>query len=311
MKYLYGPVPSRRLGRSLGIDPLPSKTCNYQCIYCQLGRTNNFTNTRKNYYPKQEIYSELEDGIIKNKGKFDFITFVGSGEPLLYKDLGDLISKAKDLSNKPVCVITNGSILYKEEIQMELIDSHLDVILPTLDAGNEKTFIKVNRPHPSINYDKMLNGLVNFNKRFPGKFWLEVMLVEGVNDTKADLIQIKEKIELLNPDRIDINVPIRPPAEDWVKIPDKSVYDLIKSIFGDVSNINFPEKGKFSTHSEDFELELLKIIERHPMSEEQIIETFISEKFPKRIILQKLSELERKKIIKKTLYQEKIFWKLM
>ncbi|MFX1259154.1 MAG: radical SAM protein, partial [Promethearchaeota archaeon] len=110
MKYIFGPLPSRRLGRSLGIDPIPSKTCNYQCIYCQLGKTSNFTNEPKNFFPKEEIISEMEQAIIKNEKKLDYITFVGSGEPTLYKDLKELILKAKDFSNKPICVITNGAL---------------------------------------------------------------------------------------------------------------------------------------------------------------------------------------------------------
>ncbi|GAG25297.1 unnamed protein product, partial [marine sediment metagenome] len=108
MRYVYGPVPSRRLGWSLGIDPIPSKTCNYQCIYCQLGKTTNLTNERKEFYPKEEIYKEIEESININKGKFDYITFVGSGEPTLCKSLGKLILKAKEYSTKPICVITNG-----------------------------------------------------------------------------------------------------------------------------------------------------------------------------------------------------------
>ena len=134
MKYVYGPVPSRRLGRSLGIDPIPSKTCNYQCIYCQLGKTTNLTNERKEFYPKEEIYKEIEESIKKNKGKFDYITFVGSGEPTLCKSLGKLILKAKEYSTKPICVITNGALLYSQEVRKELMSA--DVVLRT----NKNTF---------------------------------------------------------------------------------------------------------------------------------------------------------------------------
>ena len=141
MKYVYGPVPSRRLGNSLGIDPLPSKTCNYQCIYCQLGKTNNFTNIRKNYFPKKDILTEIEKAIKLNENKFDYITLVGSGEPTLYKDLKDLIIRAKELTEKPICVITNGSLLYEKEVQNALMYS--DVVLPSLDAGDETSFIKI------------------------------------------------------------------------------------------------------------------------------------------------------------------------
>ena len=203
MRYVYGPVPSRRLGRSLGIDPIPSKTCNYQCIYCQLGKTTKFTSERQDFFPKEEIYKELEESIKQNTGKFDFITFVGSGEPTLCKSLGNLILKAKKISKKPICVITNGSLLYQDDVKDDLIFS--DVVLPTLDAGDEKLFIKINRPHPSIRYEKMIQGYIDFRKEFNGDFWIEIMLMKGINDSKEELLKIKKKIDLIQPDRIDFN----------------------------------------------------------------------------------------------------------
>ncbi|MFX1390589.1 MAG: radical SAM protein [Promethearchaeota archaeon] len=306
MKFVYGPVPSRRLGSSLGIDPIPSKTCNYQCVYCQLGKTTTFTNTRENFFPKQEIITEMEEAINLNENEFDYITFVGSGEPTLYKDLKSLILKAKKASNKPVCVITNGSLLNEKQVQDTLI--HSDIVLPSLDSGDEKGFIKINRPHPSINFNKMIQGFIDFKKNYNGKFWIEVMLLNGINDTKTELLKIKEKIELIKPDRIDINFPIRPPAEDWVKIPDINVFSILNDIFKDYSNINYPEKGIFKTYSHDFEYELLSIIERHPMRQEQIIETFSFINHSEIISL--LYKLESQKKIKKIMYNKQLFWKL-
>ncbi|MFW9820453.1 MAG: radical SAM protein [Candidatus Thorarchaeota archaeon] len=308
MKYIYGPVPSRRLGNSLGIDPIPSKTCNYQCIYCQLGRTTNFTNIRCNYFPKDQIIAELEKAIELHEKSMDYITFVGSGEPTLYKDLKDLMLKVKELSTKPICVITNGSLLNHKEIQETLMLS--DLVLPSLDAGDKKTFIKINRPHPSLEFKKIIQGLKSFKKIYNGQFWIEVMLVRGINDSKQDLVKIKEKIDLINPDKIDINVPIRPPMEKWVKIPDKNTLSILNEIFVDYSNINFPEKGKFRTYSSNFEKELISILERHPMREEQIIETFSSPTFSKNEIISQLKRLKFQKKIKDICYNNQIFWKL-
>ena len=309
MKYVYGPIPSRRLGSSLGIDPIPSKTCNYQCIYCQLGRTTNFTNERKNFFPKNEIIAEMKTAIKQNESNIDYITFVGSGEPTLYRDLGALILKVKEFSKKPVCVITNGSLLYNLEIRNILM--HADVVLPSLDAGDEKLFIRINRPHPSIKFDAMIQGFIAFRKNFKGKFWIEIMIMKGINDSKEELLKIKEKIDLINPDRIDINVQIRPPVEEWVKIPDKNIISLLNEIFGEYYDINFPEIGKFGFYSSDFEKEVLSIIERHPMRQEQILDTFSSNNFNKDEILLRLEDLESKKKIKKILYGQKIFWKLL
>ncbi|MFX1569170.1 MAG: radical SAM protein [Promethearchaeota archaeon] len=308
MKYIYGPVPSRRLGNSLGIDPLPSKTCNYQCIYCQLGKTTNFTNFRKNFFPKEEIIAELERAIGLNEKSIDYITFVGSGEPTLYKDLKDLILKAKELSNKPICVITNGSLLDQKEIQETLMIS--DLVLPSLDAGDKKTFVKINRPHPSLQFKNIIQGFKNFKKVFNGQFWIEIMLVRGINDSKEELVKIKEKIDLINPDRIDINVPIRPPVEKWVEIPDKNTLSILNEVFVDYSNINFPEEGKFRIYSSNFEEELISIIERHPMRQDQIIETFSSPTFTKNEIISRLKQLKFQKKIKDTYYINQIFWKL-
>jgi len=308
MKYVYGPVPSRRLGRSLGVDPIPLKTCNYQCIYCQLGKTTIFTNERKNYNPKKEIIAEMKKVIQLSKNKFDYITFVGSGEPTLYKDLGTLISTAKEISKEPVCVITNGALLYDQEVRKSLMIS--DVVLPSLDAGDEKLFIKINRPHPSINFKAVIQGFITFRQEFKGKFWIEVMIMKGINDSKEELLKIKNKIDLINPDRIDINVPIRPPVEDWVNIPDQNVISTLNDVFGEYNNINFPEIGKFRIFSSNFDNELISIIERHPLRQDQILDTFSSDNLNKKDILARLDYLESKKKIKKMIYNDKIFWKL-
>ncbi len=308
MNYIYGPVPSRRLGNSLGIDPILSKTCNYQCIYCQLGKTTNFTNKRMNYCPKEEIITELERAIELHEKTIDYITFVGSGEPTLYKDLKDLLLKVKEISKKPVCVITNGSLLDQKEVRDALMIS--DIVLPSLDAGDKKSFIKINRPHPSLQFKKIIQGFKSFNKIFTGKFWIEVMLIRGINDSKKELLKIKEKIDLISPDRIDINVPIRPPMEEWVKIPEKSTLSLLNEIFIDYSNINFPEEGKFSIYSSDFEKELISILQRHPMRQEQIIETFTSKSLNKNMIISHLKQLKFQRKIKDIYYNNRIFWKL-
>ncbi|MHA1489975.1 MAG: radical SAM protein [Promethearchaeota archaeon] len=308
MKYIYGPVPSRRLGKSLGIDPLPPKTCNFQCIYCQLGKTTNFTNERNNFFPKDDIAREMKKAIKKNENNIDFITFVGSGEPTLYKDLKYLLLKAKELSTKPTCVITNGSLMYDSDVKEALMLA--DVVLPTLDAGEEKSFIKINRPHPQIKYDTMVQGLIDFRKEYDGKFWIEIMVMKGINDSKEELLKIKEKIDLIKPNRIDINVPIRPPVEKWVTIPDKNIIPILNEVFGDYFDINFPEIGTFGLFSLNFEKEFLKIIERHPMRQDQIFKTFCSEDLNKSDILARLLKLESDNKIKKSIYRNQIHWKL-
>jgi len=307
MKYVYGPVPSRRLGNSLGIDPIPSKTCNYQCIYCQLGKTTNFTNERRNYCPKQGIIVEMKQALENSESEIDYITFVGSGEPTLYKDLEDLVLAARKYSHKPTCVITNGALLYDPEVRKPL--KSVNVVLPSFDAGDEKMFIRINRPHPSIKFEKVVQGFIDFRKNYEGEFRVEIMVLRGINDSKEELIKIKNNLDLIQPDIIDINVPIRPPVEKWVKIPDKSVIATLNEVFGHYSDINFPEFGSFKIYSSDFEKELLNIIERHPMRQDQIINTFFSHCYSKDGILSQLEKLESEKKIKKEIYNQKIFWK--
>ena len=179
MKYIYGPIPSRRLGQSLGISPIPKKYCNYSCIYCQLGRTTNMTNKREMFYKVEDIIAEL-DRVLKNKVQFDVVSIVGSGEPTLYKGLGKLIEQIKLICNKPVVVITNGALLNDKVLQEELLNC--DIILPTIDAYDEESFKIINRPHKKIIFNNIINGIIEFSKKFKGEIWLEIMFMENIND---------------------------------------------------------------------------------------------------------------------------------
>ena len=161
MKYVYGPVPSRRLGLSLGVSPIPQKTCNYSCIYCQLGRTYPMTNTREMFFEVSDIILELEL-VLQSSVDFDVITIVGEGEPTLYAGLGELINEIKSRTDKPVAVITNGSLMGQDDVQRDLLRA--DIVLPSLDAPNEAIYKKINRPYYSLIYDEFVDGLVEFSK---------------------------------------------------------------------------------------------------------------------------------------------------
>ena len=267
MGYVFGPVPSRRLGSSLGVDTVPPKTCNFSCIYCQLGRTTNFINERRDFYPRAEILREIERKASKTEP--DYITFVGNGEPTLYKSLGWLIQNTKREFSMPVAVITNGALLYKQEVRKEL--SEADVVLPTLDAGCAKTFKKVNRPRKEIIFDKMLDGMVEFRDFYDGDIWMEFMAINGINDSREELLKIRKALERIRPDRVYVNVPIRPPAEPWVE-GSNNLKD-VRAILGDVTEITLPEQGDFRiSRSESIVEELLGIMGRHPMRRDQIEE---------------------------------------
>ena len=161
MKYVFGPVPSRRLGQSLGIDTIPLKTCNWNCVYCQLGRTRPLINERKNYYPPDEIAAEVREALQAHQpGEIDWVTFVGSGEPLLHASTGWLIREVKHITDLPVAVITNGTLLYLPEVREELIVA--DAVLPTIDAGTEELYRRINRPHPQFTFNRLVEGLIAF-----------------------------------------------------------------------------------------------------------------------------------------------------
>lgn len=277
MIHVYGPVPSRRLGRSLGVDLIPPKTCNYSCIYCQLGRTLQFSNRRQSFYPKEAILLEIQKKLdqIGQEG-INFITFVGQGEPTLSADLGWLIHEVKQRFPIKVAVITNGALLYDRSVQSDLLE--VDVILPSLDAGTEEVFRRINRPHPSLQFDKVLEGMIAFRKRYEGEFWLEIMVVPGVNDGSEEIEAFKSLLNQIHPDRIYLNAAIRPPAESWVNIPSKQEINLFADQLGPTYDIVCHEEGQFVIGSRDTEgllHELTEIIKRHPMREVQVLETLL------------------------------------
>jgi len=208
--FVYGPVPSRRLGRSLGIDLVPFKTCTYDCIYCQLGRTTNKTCERKEWVSLENVLQELRG---KLDTKPDYITLSGSGEPTLCLRIGNLIEGIKRMTDISVAVLTNGSLLWLPEVRDELMSA--DLVLPSLDAGNEELFNYVNRPHPDITFDRMVEGLIQFRASYPGRYWLEVVLLGGVTGIAAEVERIARIVKRIGPDRVQLNTATRPPVEDF------------------------------------------------------------------------------------------------
>ncbi len=266
MSYVYGPVPSRRLGSSLGISPIPKKACNYSCIYCQLGRTDRMTNTRELYFPVIEILDEFTT-TVKNGVEFDVVTIVGEGEPTLYLGLGELILKIKQKTEKPVAVITNGALFYDEQLRKELYRA--DIVLPTMDAYDEQSFKIINRPHGSITFDRVREGLRTFSKEFPGQLWIEIMLMEGINDDDYSLNQYVKELKNLDYDRLYINTPVRPPAESHVKALDhKKIQHAVEVLQG--TSIDLLVSEGFQSEIRDNYEAILSIIKRHPMHQYEI-----------------------------------------
>ena len=210
-RHVYGPVPSRRLGRSLGVDLVPFKTCTYDCIYCQLGRTTDLTTACRDYVPVEDILAQLEEKL-RTGATPDYVSLAGSGEPTLHARIGELIAGIKRLTPVPVAVLTNGSLLGARDIQDALMEA--DLVLPSLDVGDAELFELVNRPHESIGFDAMVEGLITFRERFAKPVWLEVMLVAGVTGIQAEVAKIATLTRRIRPARIQLNTVSRPPCEE-------------------------------------------------------------------------------------------------
>ena len=254
-KRVFGPVLSKRLGNSLGIDVIPHKTCSYNCIYCQLGSEENTITDLTNYYSVDEIIYELKEALLNNKN-IDYITFTGSGEPTLYKDLKKLIYEIKQITDIPVCIITNGSLLYKQEMRSNLLLA--DLIIPSLDAGNEETFKLIDNPNKEIDFDKMVEGLIEFKKVFKGEYWLEIFLLKDINDNEDELDDIIKIVKKIKPDRIQLITATRRVANEKAKALSDEELKKIKKYFNarcdieiDIPNISENHKGNKRILTED------------------------------------------------------------
>ena len=238
MKYIYGPVKSRRLGFSLGITLTPYKICTFDCVYCQLGKTSEKTKERREYLEAKEIIEELRGWLQNNSLQIktlNYITISGSGEPTLNLKIGEFISQIKKLTSIPVAVITNSSLLNILSVRQELLAA--DLILPSLDAVNPEVFTKIDRPCPDVKIEDIIEGLIGLRKEFRGKIWLEVMLVKGLNDDIRQIKKLRGVIDRINPDKIQLNSPVRSTAEPNILSVDKNKLEKIKEILGEKCEI--------------------------------------------------------------------------
>lgn len=274
MKYVYGPVPSRRLGFSLGVSPIPKKTCNFSCIYCQLGKTDHMTNTRQMFFPVEDIMAEF-DYILKKQILFDIATIVGEGEPTLYSGLGDLIDEMHKRTDKPVAVITNGALLFDMQVQAEL--SRADIVLPTMDAYNETLFKSINKPHGGLKFEDVYSGLKDFSKKYHGQLWLEIMLLKDINDDDDSLDKYAVMLKNIGYDKLYLNTPLRPPAQSNVKVADHKRLNYAAELLGGIS-IDLLKSYGFHSEIKDDYAAVCSVIKRHPMNQFEINEFLKSRK---------------------------------
>ncbi len=240
-KIVFGPVPSRRLGMSLGVDLVPFKTCSYGCIYCQLGRTTSPVLDRREYVPTTEAVEAVRDALVGGLEP-DYITLSGSGEPTLHSRIGDVIRGIKDMGVAPAAVLTNGALLWMPEVRRDLAQA--DVVLPTLAAGDEEVFRKMHRPAPGLDFHRVVEGMEAFRREYSGQIWLEVFLVAGLNATEDQVEKMRLIARRISPDKIQLNTAVRPPAEDGVVAPTMEELDRIRRAFGPAAEIIAEFGGK-------------------------------------------------------------------
>ncbi|WP_042696446.1 radical SAM protein [Methanocorpusculum bavaricum] len=230
--HIFGPVMSRRLGRSLGIDLLPFKTCSYDCVYCECGATNSLTTKRAEFFPTEEVISQL-DTVLRERPTLDYITFAGSGEPTLSLSIGRIIRHLKTAYPEyKVAVLTNGSLLGNKEVAADL--SQADLVIPTLTSTSQETFEKIHRPYPGLLTKTIISDILEFRKEFHGEIWLEIFLIPDLNTSLEELTSLRDVIDKIQPARIQLNTLDRPAAEDWVTAPDPDELENIRKYFAEL-----------------------------------------------------------------------------
>ena len=264
MKYLFGPVNSRRLGVSLGIDLLPHKTCSLDCIYCECGATTDLTTEIREYVPVREVLDELDRFLSSSPG-LDVITFSGSGEPTLHSGIGHIIAHLKkEYPRYRIAVLTNGTLLWKEEVRKAIMGAH--IVMPSLDAALPATFKSMLKPHPEITPERVMEGLVRFGQEYRGTLILEVFIIPGVNTSPEDLASLKKACREIRHDEIQLNSLDRPGSEKWIKPAGRDELERIARFFAPlkVRIIGRPEKVAGTGYDRLMEQDILNIIRRRP-----------------------------------------------
>jgi wyosine [tRNA(Phe)-imidazoG37] synthetase (radical SAM superfamily) len=269
-KYVFGPVPSRRLGRSLGVDLVPFKTCTLDCRYCECGHTTNLTLERKIYVPVDEVSEELRDRLPALKGNLDFITFSGSGEPTLSTSIPDIIEVIRELSTTPLAMLTNGTLLHQPDVIRDITD--LDVIIPSLDTIDPALFRQLNQPHGNLDFYEYLHGLRQLRSRFKGRIWLEVLLCKGINDDPDHLADLGKEIRRIQPDAVQLNTVFRPGAEPDLLALSEAEMKTAESIMGITAQpyASIPQDNQEEDNQQLIIQQILEIITRRPCTVEDL-----------------------------------------
>ena len=304
-KHIFGPVPSRRLGRSLGVDLVPFKVCSYDCIYCQVGGTTRCTLLRDEYVPTDEVLAELAQ-VFQAGCECDYVTLSGSGEPTLHRDVGRIIAGIKELTDVPVAVLTNGSLLYDPQVRRDLMEA--DLVIPSLDAADPETFQTINRPCKELSFETMVAGLEAFRREYPGRIHLEVLLAAGINDSDEHTAAHKAIIDRIDPDRIDLNTVTRPPTEEYALPVPRDRMEHIREVLGPKAEIIAHFQSETDSPSSVTAEQILDVLRRRPCTLEDLIGGLGCQRWEAAELLE---ELEKKGAVKANQRAGKVYYQVV
>jgi len=310
--FVYGPVPSSRLGRSLGINIIPAKTCTLDCVYCQCGRTTMKTLERRSFFPVNDILAAVRSAIcpsslVPRPLPLDFLTFSGEGEPTLNKDIGRIIRRLKREFPIPVAVITNSTLLTDPQVRRDLYAA--DLVVPSLDAADQRTFARVDRCHRDLSVADIIAGLKLFRRYYRGKIWLEIMLVKGVNDSVEHVVALRKAAWEIKPGRVQLNTVVRPPAEKFAKPMSLDDLEQIQCLFGPdtdiVADSKTPVRTPESRASQSLHDEILATVRGRPVTRLDLVRSLGVEP---RAVEAALHRLLRTRRVRRVSYSGKTFY---
>ncbi|MGD9158405.1 MAG: radical SAM protein [Desulfobacteraceae bacterium] len=287
MSYIFGPVPSRRLGLSLGVDLIPRKTCSYDCIYCQVGKTTDRIMEPSSFVSVSDVIEELKEVLLKTPP--DVITLAGSGEPTLNTDIGLIISEIKKITSIPVTLLTNGSLLWNRQVREKITD--VDILIPTLSSVYEETYKKIHRPHPGLKPDDILKGLKETRKECAGDFFLEVVLLKGLNDTEKEISGLLKAINDIQPDKVQLNTVVRPPSDPGaISLSNEKLEEIKKLLGGNTEIIAAAPLKSRAGKPDSIGDQIIEMIKRRPVTVDDIsnslnIQKVETERFIKGLII--------------------------
>ena len=307
IRHIFGPVPSRRLGISLGVDIIPYKTCTLDCVYCECGKTTDLRIERKRFVDPKIILDEIKKTVSDDK-HIEYITFSGSGEPTLNKDIGEIIRGIKKITDIPAAVLTNGTLLYLKEVREDLMKA--DVVLPSLDAVTPHVFSKINRPHKGLSIDLIIDGLITFRNEYSGEIWLEVFIAKDINDSHKELNQIYQAIQKIRPNKVQLNSLDRPPACDNIQPVEINILENIVEKWRDlpveveiIKRIR--KREEIASFSKNLENNILNTINRRPLTIEDLEALTGKNKLE---LFKYIDVLEKEKKIQAQIVGDKIFY---